>query len=265
MSNILEITDLSKSFPLPSKKKLEILSDLNLCIESGISASIVGKSGCGKSTLLQIAASLLKPSSGSVKIDGIEISNMSDKQLCKLRCSKLGFIFQNSLLLNDFNALENIEMPLLINGVSKRKAKIRALELIELVGLLDRKNHKIDQLSGGEKQRIAIARSLANSPQIIFADEPTGSLDEKNALFIEELLLSLVKKENVTLILVTHNNNFADKCDKKYLLTFGKIETPDVTNEENKPSLDCEEFEKETELQEEFLQLNKIDDEKGND
>jgi ABC-type lipoprotein export system ATPase subunit len=227
MSNILEITDLSKSFPLPSKNKLEILSDLNLCVESGISASIVGKSGCGKSTLLQIAASLLKPTSGSIKIDGKEISKMNEKDLCNLRCSKMGFIFQNSLLLEDFNALENVEMPLLINGESKKSASKRALELIELVGLTDRKSHRVDQLSGGEKQRIAIARSLANSPSIIFADEPTGSLDEKNASFIEDLLLSLVRKENTTLILVTHNNNFADKCDKKFILTFGKIEEPD--------------------------------------
>lgn len=233
MSNILEITDLSKSFPLPSKKKLEILSDLNLCVESGISASIVGKSGCGKSTLLQIAASLLKPSSGSIKIDGKEISKMNEKELCNLRCNKMGFIFQNSLLLEDFNAIENIEMPLLINGENKKKAEIRALELIELVGLIDRKNHRVDQLSGGEKQRIAIARSLANSPSIIFADEPTGSLDEKNASFIEDLLLSLVKRENTTLILVTHNNNFADKCDKKFVLTFGKIETTEDDSKSN--------------------------------
>lgn len=241
MSNILEIKDLSKSFPLPSKKNLEILSDLNFSIERGISASIVGKSGCGKSTLLQIAASILKPTSGSIKIDDKEISKMNEKELCNLRSTKMGFIFQNSLLLDDFNAIENIEMPLLISGVDKKKANKRALELIELVGLSDRKNHRIDQLSGGEKQRIAIARSLSNSPSIIFADEPTGSLDEKNALFIEDLLLSLVKLEKTTLILVTHNNNFADKCDKKYILTFGKIE--ESINKENlkKDALDFKE------------------------
>jgi lipoprotein-releasing system ATP-binding protein len=237
MNKILEITDLSKSFPLPSKKQLEILSDVNLSIESGISASIVGKSGCGKSTLLQIAASILKPTSGSIKIDGKEISKMNERELCNLRSSKMGFIFQNSLLLEDFNALENIEMPLLINGESKKLAQKRALELIELVGLSDRKSHRVDKLSGGEKQRIAIARSLANSPSIIFADEPTGSLDEKNAQYIEDLLLSLVKLEKTTLILVTHNNNFADKCDKKFILTFGKIEdSSDIIQSDNIPS-----------------------------
>ncbi|MBK5200787.1 MAG: ABC transporter ATP-binding protein [Spirochaetaceae bacterium] len=227
MSKILEMSKLSKSFPLPLKKKLEILSDLDFSVESGLSVSITGKSGCGKSTLLQIAASLLKPTTGSVKIDNKEISNMSEKDLCNLRNKKLGFIFQNSLLLEDFSAIENIMMPLLINKVSKKNAEARAKELIELVDLSNRANHKIQQLSGGEKQRIAIARALANSPSIIFADEPTGSLDEKNAQFIEDLLLSLVKKEKTTLILVTHNNNFADKCDKKYILTFGKIEEPE--------------------------------------
>lgn len=227
MSKVLEISNMSKSFPLPSKKKLEILSQLNFSVERGLSVSITGKSGCGKSTLLQIAASLLKPTSGSVKIDGKEISSMGEKELCNLRNNQLGFIFQNSLLLEDFSALENIMMPLLINKVSRKNAEIRAKELIELVGLSDRSNHQIQQLSGGEKQRIAIARALSNSPSIIFADEPTGSLDENNALFIEDLLLSLVKIEQVTLILVTHNNNFADKCDKKYILTFGKIEEPE--------------------------------------
>ena len=145
----------------------------------------------------------------------------------------MGFIFQNSLLLDDFNAIENIMMPLLIDGVSKSKANQKAEELLNLVGLGDRAKQRVDQLSGGEKQRIAIARSLANSPQIIFADEPTGSLDEKNAGFIEDLLLSLVKKENTTLILVTHNNAFADKCDKKMILTFGKIESPAPIEEED--------------------------------
>ncbi len=227
MNKILEISELSKSFPLPSKKKLEILSDLNFSVEKGLSVSIVGKSGCGKSTLLQIAASLLKPTSGSVKIEDVEIFKMSEKELCNLRNNKLGFIFQNSLLLEDFTALENIMMPLLINKISKNKAEKRAKELIDLVGLKDRSQHKVQQLSGGEKQRIAIARALSTSPSIIFADEPTGSLDEKNAQFIEDLLLSLVKKEETTLILVTHNNNFADKCDKKYVLTFGKIEEPE--------------------------------------
>jgi len=158
---------------------------------------------------------------------------MSEKELCSLRNKKMGFIFQNSLLLDDFNAIENIMMPLLIDGVSKTKANQKAEELLNLVGLGDRAKQRVDQLSGGEKQRIAIARSLANSPQIIFADEPTGSLDEKNAEFIEDLLLSLVKKENTTLILVTHNSAFADKCDKKMILTFGKIESPALIEEDD--------------------------------
>ena len=135
----------------------------------------------------------------------------------------MGFIFQNSLFLEDFSALENIMMPILINNQPKKDAKDRANYLIKEIDLFDRKDHKPSQLSGGEKQRVALARALSNNPKVIFADEPTGSLDEENALYVESLLIDLVKKEGVTLILVTHNNNFAKKCNRVVKLTHGNI------------------------------------------
>lgn len=223
MNKILQIKNMSKSYILPGKKELKILENVNLEVEQGQSIAIIGESGCGKSTLLQIAASLLKPTSGQIILEGKELENVLENDLCKIRNEKMGFIFQNSLLLEDFSAFENIMMPLLI-GKNKKNSEKRAQKLIEQVNLVERKNHNIYELSGGERQRIAIARALSNHPEIIFADEPTGSLDEKNATYIEDLLLSLVKEEKVTLILVTHNMNFAKKCDVVYKLTYGNIE-----------------------------------------
>jgi ABC-type lipoprotein export system ATPase subunit len=229
MSNIIELKNILKTYPLPdSKDDLTIINDLSLQIEEGISVSIIGRSGCGKSTLLQIAASLLKPTNGEVIFNNKHVNKLSDKQLCKIRNSQMGFIFQNSLLLEDFTAFENVLMPLLINGLNKKEASERANYLLNKVSLLDRATHKPAQLSGGEKQRIALARALSTNPKVIFADEPTGSLDEDNATFVEDLLINLVKEEHSTLILVTHNKNFASKCNRTLKLTHGQI-TEDIS------------------------------------
>ncbi|MCY1151790.1 MAG: ABC transporter ATP-binding protein [Sphaerochaetaceae bacterium] len=229
MSNIIELKNILKTYPLPdSKDKLTIINDLSLQIQKGISVSIIGRSGCGKSTLLQIAASLLKPTSGEVIFNNKQINKLSDKQLCKIRNSQMGFIFQNSLLLEDFTAFENVLMPLLINGLNKKDATVRANYFLKKVSLFDRATHKPSQLSGGEKQRIALARALSTNPKVIFADEPTGSLDEDNATFVEDLLINLVKEEHSTLILVTHNKNFASKCNRTLKLTHGQI-TEDIS------------------------------------
>lgn len=229
MSNVIELNNILKTYPLPdSKDNLTIINDLSLSVEEGISISIIGKSGCGKSTLLQIAASLLKPTNGKVIFNNKNISKLSDKQLCKMRNEEMGFIFQNSLLLEDFTAFENIIMPLLINKQNKKVATDRANYLLEKIGLSDRANHKPSQLSGGEKQRIALARALSVNPKVIFADEPTGSLDEENASFVEDLLIDLVEEEKATLILVTHNKLFASKCNRTVKLTYGQI-TEDIS------------------------------------
>ncbi len=224
MNKIIELKNINKSYPQPNNNEnLSILSNLSLDIEKGESIAIIGKSGCGKSTLLQIAASLLKPSSGTILFNEKDILKLNDRALCNIRNKDMGFIFQNSLLLEDFSAIENIMMPLLINNKSKKVAKERAKYLMNEIDLYDRKDHKPAQLSGGEKQRVALARALSNNPKVIFADEPTGSLDEENALYVESLLINLVKKEGVTLILVTHNNNFAHKCNRVVKLTHGNI------------------------------------------
>jgi ABC-type lipoprotein export system ATPase subunit len=224
MSNIIELKNICKSYPLPNNTEtLSIIDNLSLDIEQGKSLSIVGKSGCGKSTLLQIAASLIKPNSGEVIFNNKKISKFNDKELCNLRNQEMGFIFQNSLLLEDFSAFENIMMPLLINNTHKSIAKERAKYLLNEINLEDRASHKPSQLSGGERQRIALARALSVNPKVIFADEPTGSLDEENATYVENLLMNLVEKESVTLILVTHNKLFASKCNRTVQLTHGKI------------------------------------------
>lgn len=224
MNNIIELKEIYKTFPQPSNDKdLQIINNLSLDIEEGKSTAIIGKSGCGKSTLLQISASLLKPTKGTILFNNKNISKLSDKELCKLRNQAMGFIFQNSLLLEDFSAIENIMMPLLINNENKKIAKERAKYYLNEINLIDRSDHKPSQLSGGERQRIALARALSINPKVIFADEPTGSLDEENAQYVEDLLLNLVKKESKTLILVTHNIAFASNCDKVVKLTHGQI------------------------------------------
>lgn len=224
MNNIIIKTEnLSKSFPIPDGKDLVVLDGINLEIERGGSTSITGKSGCGKSTLLQLCASLMRPTSGSIYFNDIDISHLSDKALCKVRNQSMGFIFQNSLLLDDFSVKENVAMPQLIAGISPRVAAQKAEELLALVGLQDRMKHRGDELSGGEKQRCAIARALSMEPSLIFADEPTGSLDEERAHDVEELLLNLVREKGATLLLVTHDLDFAERCDTTLELTYHNI------------------------------------------
>lgn len=198
--------------------EITILDGINLSICKGESTSIIGKSGSGKSTLLHIAGGLDSPSSGKVFCNGVDFSTLDDKRKSSLRNLHIGFIFQANLLLDDFNALENVMAPALIAGKSIKECKMRAVELLEQLGLVDRLSHFPNQLSGGEKQRVAICRALMNEPDIILADEPTGALDEENAQEVENLLLDLVRQEKRSLLLVTHNSDFAFKCDNVYLL-----------------------------------------------
>ena len=222
----LEINNIFKSFKAVENRNeyITILSSISLTVETGKSVSIIGKSGTGKSTLLQIAGGLDKPTSGHVFCDGVDITTLNDSKASQFRNRKIGFIFQAHLLLDDFNALENVMIPALISGKSKKQVLDRAKMLLSDLALEDRMFHSTGTLSGGEKQRIAICRALINEPDIILADEPTGSLDEENALEVEELLLSQVKKENRSLLLVTHNIEFAEKCDYMYLLKNHNLE-----------------------------------------
>ena len=225
MSNeLLRVENLSKSYPSEEKGgKLVILEDINLMLKQGETIAITGKSGCGKSTLLSLLALLSPKDGGKIYYEGMDTDQIKDRDRARLRNEKMGFVFQNSMLLEDFSALENVAMPLMIKGEKKKIALEKAQEYLKMVGIEERKNHRPIKLSGGERQRTAIARALITEPSVVFADEPTGSLDEKNSRIIEELLIESVRKTNRGLILVTHNPVFASKAHKVFVLSNGVL------------------------------------------
>ena len=225
MSNeLLRVENLSKSYPSEEKGgKLVILEDINLLLKQGETIAITGKSGCGKSTLLSLLALLSPKDGGKIYYEGMDTDQIKDRDRARLRNEKMGFVFQNSMLLEDFSALENVAMPLMIKGEKKKIALEKAQEYLKMVGIEERKNHRPIKLSGGERQRTAIARALITEPSVVFADEPTGSLDEKTSRIIEELLIESVRKTNRGLILVTHNPVFASKDHKVFVLSNGVL------------------------------------------
>ena len=225
MSNeLLRVENLSKSYPSEEKGgKLVILEDINLLLKQGETIAITGKSGCGKSTLLSLLALLSPKDGGKIYYEGMDTDQIKDRDRARLRNEKMGFVFQNSMLLEDFSALENGAMPLMIKGEKKKIALEKAQEYLKMVGIEERKNHRPIKLSGGERQRTAIARALITEPSVVFADEPTGSLDEKTSRIIEELLIESVRKTNRGLILVTHNPVFASKAHKVFVLSNGVL------------------------------------------
>lgn len=216
----IELRNIVKRFKASEhgSDEITILNGVDLDIVQGQSTAIIGKSGSGKSTLLHIAGGLDSPSEGTVLCSGSDFSRLDDKKRSELRNMHIGFIFQANLLLEDFTALENVMAPALIAGRRERECRDRAIMLLQKLGLGDRMNHVPGKLSGGEKQRVAICRALMNEPEVILADEPTGALDEENASEVENLLLSLAKEEGRSLLLVTHNQDFAYKCDNVYTL-----------------------------------------------
>ena len=225
MSNeLLRVENLSKSYPSEEKGgKLVILEDINLMLKQGETIAITGKSGCGKSTLLSLLALLSPKDGGKIYYEGMDTDQIKDRDRARLRNEKMGFVFQNSMLLEDFSALENVAMPLMIKGEKKKIALEKAQEYLKMVGIEERKNHRPIKLSGGERQRTAIARALITEPSVVFADEPTGSVDEKTSRLIEELLIESVRKTNRGLILVTHNPVFASKAHKVFVLSNGVL------------------------------------------
>ena len=225
-TEVLTLEQVSKSFPatLRGGEPIQILEGVSLTLNRATSIAITGRSGSGKSTLLQVSAGLLSADSGSIRFEGKEIPWLDDEHLSRLRSRSMGFIFQSSLLLDDFTALENVQISAMIAGASERDASRKALAMLELVGMQDRLGHTSDQLSGGERQRVAIARALVNEPSLIFADEPTGSLDERNAALVEDLLFSLVAEREVALMLITHNLAFASRCNTVYQLHNRNVE-----------------------------------------
>lgn len=216
---MLEIRNINKSFGT-----LQVLKDVSLNVPDGEITTIVGPSGAGKTTLLQIAGTLDRPDTGSVSYDGEELTDMKEKKLAAFRNCNIGFIFQFHELLPEFTATENVAMPALIGGMSLRKASRKAEELLGMLGLGDRLRHKPTQLSGGEKQRTAIARALINQPKIILADEPTGSLDSQNREEIQKLISELCREQGQTFLMVTHDLTLTSIAHKTVYMRDGVIE-----------------------------------------
>lgn len=202
---------------------LEILKGVDLEIKQGEIVSIVGSSGAGKTTLLTILGTLDRPSSGTLRFNGEDVSRLSDKKLAAFRNQNIGFVFQFHQLLPEFTALENICIPALIAKKSKKESEKRATELLEIFNLNHRAQHKPSELSGGEQQRIAVARALINNPKVIFADEPSGNLDSKNAAELHDLFFKLREEFKQTFVIVTHNSEFAGKADRTLTMSDGKI------------------------------------------
>jgi putative ABC transport system ATP-binding protein len=220
---MLEVKNLTKSFSSPSGK-VTALENVNISIKTGEFASIIGKSGSGKSTLLSMLGALDTPTSGTIKVDEVDIAKMSSNKQTAYRAKKIGFVFQQYNLIPNLSALENVMLALEFGGMSAKKRKARAQQLLSEVGIKDDEMlRKPTRLSGGQQQRVSIARALANRPSIILADEPTGNLDSETGKKIFDLLHSLSRKENTTILAVTHDMDIAGKTDKTFTLKDGKI------------------------------------------
>jgi lipoprotein-releasing system ATP-binding protein len=202
---------------------LEILKGISLEVNAGEIVSIVGSSGAGKTTLLQILGTLDRPDDGTFTIDGINPFTLSQRELAKFRNRKIGFVFQFHQLLPEFDAIENIMIPAMIQGISKKDAREKALSLLEKVGLQDRARHRPNEISGGEQQRIAVCRALVNQPNIVFADEPSGNLDSKNANELHELFFKLREELNQSFVIVTHNQELAQQADRMLHMQDGRM------------------------------------------
>lgn len=209
---MIEVKNIHKSFGT-----LEVLKGVNLTVKKGEIVSIIGKSGAGKTTLLQIIGTLDKPDSGSVMIDGVDVFALKEKELADFRNRHIGFIFQFHQLLSEFTTLENVMMPAMIACMEEKEAEQRAMKLLTELGMAERITHKPNQLSGGEKQRVAAARAMMMSPNVILADEPSGSLDESNKKELHKLLLQMREQYGQTIIIVTHDKELAEMISDRVI------------------------------------------------
>lgn len=215
---MIELQGITKSFG-----SLQVLRGIDLTIERGEVVSIVGPSGAGKTTLLQIMGTLDKPDSGSIRLNGVEVNRLGEKKLSAFRNKEIGFVFQFHQLLPEFTALENVTIPALIQGVSAGTARKQAQEMLDMLGLSERAAHKPSELSGGEKQRVAVARALINHPSVVLADEPSGSLDTQNKEELHRLFFDLRDKLGQTFVIVTHDEGLAAQTDRTIHLVDGQI------------------------------------------
>lgn len=221
---MIDIKNITKSFD-----SLQVLKGIDLHINKGEVVSIVGPSGAGKTTLLQIIGTLDKPDTGTICIDGVDTSKLNQKQLATFRNKRLGFVFQFHQLLPEFTAIENIMIPAFIAGTRRSQAEQRAKELLQFLGLSERAHHKPNELSGGEKQRIAVARALMNNPAVVLADEPSGSLDSTNKKELHQLFFDLRDRFGQTFVIVTHDEELASLTDRTIKMRDGKLENLTAT------------------------------------
>jgi putative ABC transport system ATP-binding protein len=220
---MITVKNLHKTYG-QKKNQFEALKGIDISIKKGESVAIVGKSGSGKSTLMHLLAGLDRPTTGEVWIGDENLYTLDASKLAKFRNAKFGFIFQQFFLQPNYNCLENVILPLKIKGLSRKASKEKGIEVLKEVDLLDKMENKATDLSGGQKQRVCIARALVNDPEIVFADEPTGNLDSETGKKVVELLFDLNKKKNITLVIVTHDEELANLCDKKIYIRDGLVE-----------------------------------------
>ncbi len=220
---IIDARDIVKSYR-EGKSKLVVLNGASISIKKGEKVIITGPSGSGKSTLLHILGALLKPDSGDIFIRGENIVKASEDRRAEIRKNQIGFVFQYHYLFAEFTAIENVMVPLILSGKDKNEARERALHLLELMGIAERKDHRPNELSGGEAQRVQLARALANEPEILLLDEPTGNLDYKRAMSLMEILVKLNEDIGTTLCLVSHNRELEQFFDYRYSIKDGKVE-----------------------------------------
>lgn len=219
---ILSAKDIHREFQT-SGKPLSVLKGVDLDLKPHETAAITGASGIGKSTLLHILGGLDKPSKGHVTISGVAINGKSEEALAQFRNAKVGFVFQFHYLLEDFSALENVMIPMMVAGKNKQESVVSAEHLLELVGLIDRRDHRPGELSGGEQQRIAVARALANNPELVIADEPSGNLDTTTGKKLHELMMKLNEDKKITFLIATHNQELSDRCQRHFEIMDGVL------------------------------------------
>ncbi len=220
----LEARDLEKRYSTTGNGELEVLRGVSLRVEAGEGVAITGASGAGKSTLLHLLGALDRPSAGQVLLGGRPVAGLADEELARVRNRHVGFVFQFHHLLREFTALENVMMPALVAGLEMDRARKAARDLLEAVGVSNRERHKPRQLSGGEQQRVAVARALVNEPLVLLADEPSGNLDTETSERLHDLLFNLKEGRHLSMVIVTHNRRLAERADRVLLLQGGRLQ-----------------------------------------